>query len=243
NQSNLIISEANDVIIPASGETQIDIATASCILKPGVALGGDLNIIKTSNNGVFLSYYLNSKKKTEIAKLTQGNSVVHLYSSQLAQLKLDFPYLKEQTKIAGFLTLLDKRINTQSKIIENLESLMKGIAKKIFSKQIRFKDDTGNKFPDWEAKKLEEIIEKAQSGGTPKSTIKEYYNGEIPFLSISDMTEQGKYLKYTSKKVSESGLENSSSWIVPENSLIYSMYASVGFVSINKIPIATSQAV
>lgn len=55
---NLILSEANDVIIPASGETQIDISTASCVLKSGIALGGDLNIIKTVNNGVFLSYYL-----------------------------------------------------------------------------------------------------------------------------------------------------------------------------------------
>ena len=51
----LVLSEANDVIIPASGETQIDISTASCVIKSGVALGGDLNIIKTENNGVFLS--------------------------------------------------------------------------------------------------------------------------------------------------------------------------------------------
>ena len=64
---NLVLSEANDVIIPASGETQIDIATASCVIKSNVALGGDLNIIKTANNGVFLSYYLNNRKKIEIA--------------------------------------------------------------------------------------------------------------------------------------------------------------------------------
>ena len=84
------------MIIPASGETQIDIATASCVLKSGVALGGDLNIIKTKNNGVFLSYYLNSKKKLEIAKLSQGISVVHLYSSQLALLNLKLPEFEEQ---------------------------------------------------------------------------------------------------------------------------------------------------
>jgi type I restriction enzyme S subunit len=157
NQTDLLFSEANDVIIPASGETQIDIATASCVVKSGVALGGDLNIIKTPNNGVFLSYYLNSKKKTEIAKLAQGNSVVHLYSSQLALLKLDFPCSKEQTKIASFLTLLDNRINTQIKIIENLESLMKGLSQRIFTQQLRFKNDNGNDFPNWERKRLGDI--------------------------------------------------------------------------------------
>ncbi|ROH85611.1 restriction endonuclease subunit S, partial [Chryseobacterium cucumeris] len=114
--SSLVLSEANDVIIPASGETQIDIATASCVLKPGVALGGDLNIIKTKNNGVFLSYYLNSKKKLEIAKLSQGISVVHLYSSQLALLNLKLPPLEEQNKLANFLSLLNSRIQTQKKI-------------------------------------------------------------------------------------------------------------------------------
>lgn len=62
-KNELILSEENDVIIPASGESQIDIATASCFKKSGVALGGDLNIIKSEINGVFLSYYLNNSKK------------------------------------------------------------------------------------------------------------------------------------------------------------------------------------
>ena len=104
-----VVSEANDVIIPASGETQIDIATASCVMKSGVILGGDLNIIKTNKNGVFLSYYLNSKRKLDIANLAQGISVVHLYSSQLALLNLNFPTLPEQQKIATFLTAVDAK--------------------------------------------------------------------------------------------------------------------------------------
>lgn len=118
-------------------------------------------------------------------------------------------------------------------------SLSKGLSEKLFSQKIRFKE-----FKDeWKLKSLGEICEKAKSGGTPKSTIKEYYDGNIPFLSISDMTIQGKYLFSTERNISKEGLKNSASWIVPINSIIYSMYASVGFVSINKIELATSQAV
>ena len=73
---NLLLSKINDVIIPSSGETNTDIATASCVQKADVALGGDLTILRTKNNGVFLSYYLNSSKRYDIAKLAQGNSVV-----------------------------------------------------------------------------------------------------------------------------------------------------------------------
>ena len=153
-KSALVLSEENDVIIPASGETTIDIATASCVLKPGIALGGDLNIIKSKNDGVFLSYYLNSKKKMKIANLAQGISVVHLYSSQLASLSLSLPTNQEQEKISTFLAKISERIDCSIKILEQLETLIKNVSEKIFSQNIKFK-----KFEKkWEVKTLGEIL-------------------------------------------------------------------------------------
>ena len=93
NPKDLVFSKANDVIIPSSGETQIDIAKASCVLESGIALGGDLNIIRSKINGVFLSYYLNNAKKKDIAQMAQGIAVVHLYPNQLKTLKLQIPNL------------------------------------------------------------------------------------------------------------------------------------------------------
>ena len=81
-----------------------------------------------------------------------------------------------------------------------------------------------------------------KAGGTPTSTNKEFYNGNIPFLSINDITIQGKYIYTTQKFISNRGLVNSSAWLVPPYSLILSMYASVGLPTINKIHLATSQA-
>ncbi len=173
--STLVLSEANDVIIPASGETQIDIATASCVIKSGVALGGDLNIIKTKNNGVFLSYYLNSKKKLEIAKLSQGISVVHLYSSQLSLLNLKLPQLEEQEKLSGFLSLLNSRIQTQKKIIGDLKLLKKEITKKIFNQKIKFKTCNQEEFPIWKLTKLENILIKYEERST--------YSNQYPILT------------------------------------------------------------
>ena len=83
--------------------------------------------------------------------------------------------------------------------------------------------------------RLDTLFSKGKAGGTPTSTNKEYYNGEIPFLSINDITKQGKYVRYTENHLSRSGLENSSAWVVPEYSLIISMYASVGLVTINEV--------
>lgn len=130
--SKLVLSEYNDVIIPASGESQLDIATASCVLKTGVALGGDLNIIKSKMNGVFLSYYLNNKKKLDIANLAQGISVVHLYPRQLATLRIDVPHIEEQNKIANFLSAIDEKINLVEQQLEKTQTFKKGLLQQMF---------------------------------------------------------------------------------------------------------------
>jgi type I restriction enzyme S subunit len=186
-KSNLVLSEANDVIIPASGETQIDISTASCITKSGVALGGDLNIIKTPNNGVFLSYYLNNKKKIEIASLAQGISVIHLYSSQLSLLNLKLPFLVEQTKIATFLTAVDEKLTQLKKKKTLLEQYKKGVMQKLFSQELRFKDDNNQDFPDWQEKTLGEVSQ--VKDGTHESP--QYYECGFPFITSKNLMTDG----------------------------------------------------
>lgn len=129
----MVRSNANDVIIPCSGETAEDIATARCVLNDNVLLGGDLNIIRLhKDNGLFMSYQLNGKRKYDIARVTQGVSVVHLYGEHLKGIKTYCPNLDEQNKIATFLSLLDERIATQNKIIEELKKLKVCVRRLIF---------------------------------------------------------------------------------------------------------------
>ena len=131
-ETDLIFSEIGDIIIPASGETAIDLATASCILKKGIALGGDINIIKTKENGIFLSYYMNNSKKYEIASLAQGISVIHIYNSQLGLLKLSLPSLPEQEKIANFLSSIDRKIELIEQELEKNKEFKKGLLQQMF---------------------------------------------------------------------------------------------------------------
>ena len=231
NGSKLKRSKANDVIIPCSGETAVDIATARCVPFDNILFGGDLNVISLHQyDGAFMSYQLNGKRKYDIARVAQGVSIVHLYGEHLKAIKTYNPTLPEQQKIAKLLSLLDDRIDTQNKIIEDLKKLKSAISKQVFAQEPN----------GW--CRLDTLFSKGKAGGTPTSTNKEYYNGEIPFLSINDITKQGKYVRYTENHLSQSGLENSSAWVVPKYSLIMSMYASVGLVTINEIPTTTSQA-
>ncbi len=166
----------------------------------------------------------------QIRRIAQGTKIYSISTKNFSECYVGIPSKAEQTKIATLLRLIDERIATQNKIIEDLKKLKSAISKQAFAQKPN----------GWN--RLDTLFSKGKAGGTPTSTNKEYYNGEIPFLSINDITKQGKYVRYTENHLSRSGLENSSAWVVPEYSLIISMYASVGLVTINEVPITTSQA-
>lgn len=145
---DLFMSKANDIIIPSSGETKEDIATASCVLRNNVALGGDINVIRTSNNGVFLSYYLNNAKKHDIAKIAQGISIIHLYNEQLRNLSVEIPNLEEQQKIAECLSTIDSYISSINEKVEQLKAHKKSLLQKLFPKNGKNVPDY--RFPEFE---------------------------------------------------------------------------------------------
>ena len=130
--SSLVKSKVNDVIIPCSGETAIDISTARCVSINNILLGGDLNIIRLKyDDGGFFAYQLNGARKKDNARVAQGVSIVHLYGDNLKQIIVYHPAIEEQKKITRLLSLIDERIATQNKIIEKLQSLIKGIAQNV----------------------------------------------------------------------------------------------------------------
>lgn len=158
--ANLYISDGTEVIIPSSGETPEDISTATYVSFAGVALGGDLIVLKTQGiNGAILSYILNHQKKWDIAKMAQGKSVVHISAEGLKKLDICFPSsLEEQEKIAFFLTELDNLISASDEEVKALEDMKKGYMQKIFSQEIRFKADDGSEYPEYKSVLLQEIF-------------------------------------------------------------------------------------
>lgn len=129
---SLVLSEADDVIVPASGETKEDIATCSCVIDPGVALGSDLNILRSEIDGRFFSYYLNGAKRTELAKLAQGDTVAHLYPSQISQLEIKVPAdTDEQRRIADCLVSLDHLIAAETDQLDALHRHKRGVMQQL----------------------------------------------------------------------------------------------------------------
>ena len=105
-KSELIFSEKNDILMPCSGETAIDLASASCVTRENVAIGGDITVIRTNQYSPFITYCINFKKN-EIAKFAQGVSIVHLYAKDFKDITLKIPKIEEQKKIVDFLEKID----------------------------------------------------------------------------------------------------------------------------------------
>ena len=188
-KSECILSKAGDVIIPASGETQIDIATASCVLHDDIILSGDLNILSHEENGSWLAYYLSSAKKLEIAQLAQGNSVVHLYSSQLKDLKINKPSKEEQTKIASFLSAVDEKISQLTEKHALLSQYKQGMMQKLFSQQLRFKADDGSEFGEWEINIIRDVFTNKSKNFNPQN------EGNLPCIELEHLSQNtGKIL-------------------------------------------------
>jgi type I restriction enzyme S subunit len=156
----------NDVIIPASGEDRHDIAAAACVMMSGVGLSGDINIIRTQLNGPFLAYYLNNAAKNSIARLAQGVSVVHLYKSQLKELKLNLPPLPEQQKIATFLSLVDRRLAAARRRVEVLEEWKRGVMQRMIRE----------KRGDWDFLFADKLF---------KNVSNKKHSGDLPVLAIT----------------------------------------------------------
>ena len=203
-----------------------------------------LSIIpKTNYTSEFIMQWLRLQKKNITDKYLQGGQG-NLSGSIVKELGIFFPSLSEQTAIGSFFQDIDQLISLQQRKLEVLKEQKKTYLKLLFPAKgqtkpaLRFAG-----FEDeWKEVKLGDLILRGGSGGTPKSTVVKYYGGDIPFLSITDISNSGKYLKKTEKTITNEGLQNSSAWVVPEGAISLAMYASVGKLAILGIDCATSQA-
>ncbi len=126
------LSRVGDVIIPTSGETPEEIATATCVMLSNVILAGDLNIYRNSTvDGRFISYIINHVVNGDISRIAQGKSVVHIKADELSKIVIHYPERAEQQKIIDFLYLLDTKIAKQRQMIDMLKSYKRGVINRI----------------------------------------------------------------------------------------------------------------
>lgn len=238
-----------DIFFTRSSLVKEGIAHSNIYLgkSDGITFDGHLIRLRV-NTEIVYPLYLHYLLKThylrrQLIKGGKTTTMTTIGQADIDAVELYIPKIEEQTKIASFLSVIDEKITQLTKKHKLLTQYKKGAMQKIFNQELRFKADDESDYPDWSICFLKEILESIGSGGTPKSTNLDYYNGGIPWVSITDMTEQGKFIVKTKKTLSENGLKNSSARLFPAGTVLYAMYASIGEVSIASLEVTTSQAI
>ena len=190
----------------------------------------------------FLAYSLYSLLK-KITRRVQGTSIKGITKTDFLKETILVPALEEQEKISSCMVEVDKLITLHQRKLETLKKLKRTLLQKMFPKKGQLKPEL--RFPgftnDWEQRKLEELASKFTGGGTPNTSNPNYWNGEIPWIQSSDLKEDDVLSLTVKKHISQEGLKNSATKIVPKNSLVIVTRVGVGKLVVNTQEIATSQ--
>lgn len=130
-----VYSKGGEVIVPASGETAEDISIASVVVKPGILLGGDLNIVSLTAeyDSAFLALTISSGATHKyLSSLAQGKSVVHLHNADIQSVSAKFPTKREQEKIHLLFGKIDTLITLHQRKLEKLQNIKKSCLEKMF---------------------------------------------------------------------------------------------------------------
>ena len=152
-----VICNENDILMTRTGNTGKVVTNVKGVFHNNFfKIDYDKKIIDKN----FFVYLLSSNKiQKKILILAGSSTIPDLNHKDFYKIKIKLSSLSEQIKIADFLSTVDKKIQNQQDKITHLENIKKGFMQKIFSQEIRFKDDNGNEFPEWEEKKLGSIGE------------------------------------------------------------------------------------
>ena len=152
------------------------------------------------------------------------------------------PPLPEQQKIAKILSTWDNAISTTERLIENSTQQKKALMQQLLTGKKRLLDESGKRFEgEWEEKSIGSLG-KIYSGGTPSTSNTEYWDGDINWITPTDITKQdSRYINSSLRKITLEGLENSSAKLVPADSLLICTRATIGAMAITSHEMCTNQ--
>ncbi|PNZ42878.1 restriction endonuclease subunit S [Staphylococcus simulans] len=183
----------------------------------------------------FLIFLMQAKKfQNELKKKQVVSAQPGIYLGDLAKIKINYPNIEEQQKISDFFSKLDRQIELEEEKLALLEEQKKGYMQKIFSQELRFKDENGNEYPEWEEKRLGEIAE-VTMGQSPKS--KNYTNDSNYMVLVqgnADLKDGKVYPRLFTKEKTK---------ITNTNDILLTVRAPVGEIGISQLPVVIGRGV
>ncbi|MBM4312519.1 MAG: restriction endonuclease subunit S [Deltaproteobacteria bacterium] len=218
-------------------------------------------------DNTFLKFLMQSSEvQDQLHARASGTTVLGIKQSELRKINLTLPPLPEQRAIAHILGTLDDKIELNRRMNETLEAMARALFKswfvdfdpvraKVEGRDTGLPNEIADLFPDsfegselgevpkgWRVRSFAETVE-IIGGGTPKTSVAEYWNGDIPWFSVVDAPDDTDvFVIDTQKMITQTGLEGSSARFLPEGSTIITARGTVGKVALVGVPMAMNQS-
>lgn len=234
------VARRGDILVSVRAPVgDVNIAPEKCCIGRGLAA------IRARENGSDFLYFVMGSVKGILAKIGQGSTFGAINKNVLLELKILFPPVPEQKKIAKILSAADEAIEKRKEIIEKTKELKKGLMQELLTRGIghkKFKKTKIGEIPvNWEVERIGDICE-IVGGSTPSTNIKKYWSGNIPWAVPTDITKlKSGVISNTEKRITEKGLSICAAKLLPEGSILLTSRATIGECAINSTPMATNQ--
>ena len=240
NSSSAKMVKEGDILYALYGATSGEVS----ISKLKGAINQAILAIQPHQNydNQFLMQWLKKSKKYIIDTYLQGGQG-NLSGNIVKNLPVDLPTYDEQHQIGAYFKHLDNLITLHQRKYDSLVNVKKAMLEKMFPKngetvpEIRFKGFTDA----WEQRKLGEVAEKTYGGGTPATSNEAYWNGNLPWIQSSDIVDGKLFGVEPRKRITQAGLNNSATQLVPEDSIAIITRVGVGKLAFMPFSYATSQ--
>ena len=203
----------------------------------GMTFGAFMSIFRSPDNRFVLYCFQSEIVKKQIHEHL-GATINQITNKSLKSFLIPCPTLEERGAIATVLSDADGLIKALDALIEKKRAFMQAAMQQLLTGKKRLPGFEG----EWETKRLGELTT-SKSGGTPPTSISRFYNGGIPWISITDMTGVGKWISITDRTLSQEGLDRINVQLWPPKTVFYAMYASIGECCIGSVELSSSQAI
>ncbi len=239
NSATNIVQKGNILVVTRTGVGKLAIAPVD------IAISQDITGVVLDQEKALPTYiywYLNHSEN-RLKSIVQGTSINGLLRDDLESFAVSLPPLSEQKKIAQIISTLDDAIEKTIQVIEKAKEIKKGLMPRLFTQGIdhkKFKRTVIGEIPEkWNIARLKDISKKFYNGGTPDTTNEKYWDGNIPWITGADFENQK--INMIRKYITNEGVENSSTHVVPKGSLLVVTRTGVGKLAIAPFDIAISQ--
>ena len=227
-----------DILFQRSSETFEDAGKSNVYLDKDRTATYSGFVIRGKKKADYNPYFLNEvlrigQVRNQIIRNAAGSQHINVGQDSLAKIIVPLASDVEQSNIAEILMKWDEAIELQEQYIECCTKIKKGFFKKLFS----FDEGTSSYV------RLGDAVVSMASGGTPLTSKSEYFDGDIVWVSIDDITKCDKYITDSARKLTVAGIDNSSAKLFPAGTILYAMYASIGKCAIADVECSSSQAI